>query len=247
MNETLNTIQRLRSIRNFSEKEISDSDLKTILDVAVRAATAGMQQSYSIIVVENKEILKELFYNANKALVFCVDHNRLVDTAKHLNQTYLVDRLEAFVTGSTDTLLAAQTAAIAAKSLEIDSLFTNSIHRTNFRIYEILKLPERYCFPLIALCLGYRSKDPNHKKGRLRDVGIIHFNKYQKLSAEELDKIIEEYDNEANNLTFVRWKEMGFKHYLDWYFTEYFTPEDTPKTKTITESFYTTLKKVHYL
>lgn len=247
MNETLNTIQKLRSIHNFSEKEITDTDLNIILDAAVRAATAGMQQSYSIIVVEDKVVLKEFFYNANKALVFCVDHNRLVNTANHLNQTYLVDKLEAFVTGSTDTVLAAQTAAIASKSLEIDSLFTNSIHRTNFRIYEVLNLPERYCFPLITLCLGYRSKDPNHKKGRLRNFGIVHYNKYQKLSTKELDKIIEEYDNEENNLTFVKWKEMGFKHYLDWYFTEYFTPIDTPKSKAITEGFYTTLKKVHYL
>jgi nitroreductase len=247
MNETLNTIHRLRSIRNFSEKEITDSDLNIVLDAAVRAATAGMQQSYSIVVVEDKVILKEFFYNANKALVFCVDHNRLVDTAKHLNHIYLVDRLEAFITGSTDTLLAAQTAAIAAKALNIDSLFTNSIHRTNFRIYEILNLPERYCFPLVTLCLGYRSEEPNHKKGRLQNVGIIHYNKYQKLSTEELDKIIDEYDNEEKNLTFVKWKEMGFKHYLDWYFTECFTPVDTPETKEITEDFYTTLKKVHYL
>ncbi len=247
MNETLNTIHGLRSIRNFSEKKITDSDLNTILDAAVRAATAGMQQSYSIVVVEEKEILKEFFYNANKALVFCVDHNRLVDTAKHLNQIYLVDRLEAFVTGSTDTLLAAQTAAIAAKALDIDSLFTNSIHRTNFRIYEILNLPERYCFPLIALCLGYRLKEPNHKKGRLKNVGIIHYSKYQKLSTEKLDKIIKEYDNEENNLTFVKWKEMGFKHYLDWYFTQYFTPVDTPETNAVTEAFYSTLKKAHYL
>ncbi|MFX1283488.1 MAG: nitroreductase family protein [Promethearchaeota archaeon] len=247
MNEALNTIQKLRSIRNFSEKEIIDTDLNIILDAAVRAATAGMQQSYSIVVVKDKEILKEFFYNANKALVFCVDHNRLVDTAKHINQVYLVDRLEAFVTGSTDTILAAQTAAIAAKSLGIDSLFTNSIHRTNFRIYEMLNLPERYCFPLIALCLGYPSKKPKHKKGRLRNFGIIHYNKYQKLSTEELNKIIEEYDNEENYLTFVKWKELGFKHYLEWYFTEYFTPVDTPETKAITESFYSTLKKVCYL
>lgn len=247
MNDTLKTIHELRSIRDFSDKEITDLDLKTILDTAVRAATAGMQQSYSIVVVEDEIILKEFFYSANKALVFCVDHNRLVGTAKHLNQKYLVDRLEAFVTGSTDTLLAAQTAAIAAKSLGIDSLFTNSIHRTNFRIYQILNLPERYCFPLIALCLGYRSKDPNHKKGRLRDIGIIHYNTYQKLSTEELDKIVNEYDDEENSLAFVNWREKGFKHYLDWYFTECFTPVDTPETKAITEDFYTTLKSIHYL
>jgi nitroreductase len=247
MNETLDTIHKLRSIRSFSEKEVTDTDLNIILDAAVRAATAGMQQSYSIVVMKDKELLKEFFYNASKALVFCVDHNRLVDTAKHINQVYLVDRLEAFVTGSTDTILAAQTAAIAAKSLGIDSLFTNSIHRTNFRIYGLLNLPERYCFPLISLCLGYPSKKPNHKKGRLRNFGIINYNKYQRLSTEELDKIIEEYDKEENCLTFVKWKEMGFKHYLDWYFTECFTSVDTPETKAITKSFYSILKKVCYL
>ena len=58
MNETLKTIHELRSIRNFSDKEITDLDLKTILDAAVRAATAGMQQSYSIVVVEDEIVLE---------------------------------------------------------------------------------------------------------------------------------------------------------------------------------------------
>ena len=58
-----------------------------------------------------------------------------------------------FVTGSTDTILAAQTACIAAKSLGIDSLFTQrGLHRRDIsQVFKTLNLPDKYCFPLVAL------------------------------------------------------------------------------------------------
>ena len=80
--------------------------------------------------------------------------------------------MEAFVTGSTNTILAAQTAVIAAKSLGIDSLLTNGVHRGDMeRLWEMLGLPRQYCFPLIALVLGYAAKEPAYQKGRLSGPG----------------------------------------------------------------------------
>ena len=67
----------------------------------------------------------------SKALLFCVDYTRLIDTAEHMGYTYDVTGIVPLVTGSIDTILMAQTAAIAATSLGIDSLFTNGVSRLN--------------------------------------------------------------------------------------------------------------------
>ncbi|MHA2247410.1 MAG: nitroreductase family protein [Candidatus Hodarchaeales archaeon] len=249
MNETIKTIHSMRSIRNFSRKEITSTDLKIVLNAAVCSANASARQSYAIIVIENKEILDDtLFYSANKALVFCVDYNRIVDTAKHLNHSIESGNIIRFITGSTDTILAAQTAAIAAKSLGIDSLFTNSLHRANLiEVYELLKIPNQFCFPLITLCLGYPIAEPSFKKGRLRNSGIIHYNEYQRLTTEELDKVVNEYDEEKKHLGIVpeeKWSDMGFNHYLDWFYTKW---PGLAANKSKVEEIRTMLKKIDFL
>ena len=60
MNEVIKTINDLRSIRKFSEEIIDDDKLKLILNSAIRAANASSMQSYSMIVVKEKEIMKSL-------------------------------------------------------------------------------------------------------------------------------------------------------------------------------------------
>ena len=83
MNETLNTLHSLRSIHgNFSDQEITDEDLRTILNASVRAANASARQSYSIVVVEDHDVMRQLCgYVGSKLLLFCVDYNRIIATA----------------------------------------------------------------------------------------------------------------------------------------------------------------------
>jgi nitroreductase len=67
-NETLITIHSLRSTHgDFSEKEISAEDVQTIVTAAVRAANASARQSYSIVVVEDRELMKKLCGHENTA------------------------------------------------------------------------------------------------------------------------------------------------------------------------------------
>jgi len=227
MNETLKTIHSLRSIHKtsdscFSSKEVTREDLETILNACVRAASAGNLQSYSIIVVEDRAVIKEVLrQDGGSALIFCVDYSRLVETAKHLNRSFLVEDIISFIKGSTSAILAAQTAAIAAKSLGIDSLFTNSVHRGDVaRIYRQFDLPEKCCFPLIALILGYPEKEPEHLKGRVKK-GVIHYGKYHRLTEEDLEEIVHEYDDPHKHFylsTLEPWKEQGFDHYLSYFY-----------------------------
>lgn len=223
MNDTLKTIHGLRTIHgNFSSQEITDEDLKLILNACVRAANASARQSYSIVVVEDRNLMKKLSgFSGSKALVFCVDYNRIIDVAEHLGHQFLADGVIPFVTGSTDTILAAQTAAIAAKSLGIDSLFTNGIHRGDMtRVYELLGLPEKYCFPLIMLVLGYPQDEPSYLKGRLSGPSVVHYGKYHQASVAELEILVQQYDDPEKHLGVNNtWKQEGFMHYLDWFYS----------------------------
>lgn len=227
MNETIKIIESLKTVRKFSDKNMPEEHLSLILKSCVNAATASARQTYSIIVVDDKEVMKEIGYVGNKMLVFCVDFNRVIDAAEYLGFQYehgvpIVD----FITGSTDTILAAQTVAIAAKSLDIDSFFSNCIHRGNIsRIYNLLNLPEKYCFPMIALILGYsdEKKSKLTKKGRLSGPGIIHFSKYQRLNNEGLKNIVLEYDSQEKHFLSLisNWKEKGYKHYLEYFYEKW--------------------------
>jgi len=127
MNETLKTLQNIRTIHgNFNDENISDEDLETILQTALRAPNAGNMQTYSIISIKDKDVMKELFsYKGSIALVFCADHNRHVAVAEHLGYNFKPNTIGWFITASTDAVLAAQTASITAQSLGIGSLLLN--------------------------------------------------------------------------------------------------------------------------
>lgn len=232
MTQTMETLHALRTIHgDFSDRRVSEEDLQQILEVCLRAANASNRQSYSIVVIDDAETQEELTgYKGSVTLVFCVDYNRVIDIANHLGHEYTVRGFRLFVAGAVDTCLAAQTAAVAAKSLGIDSLFTNGIHRGDMeRIYRLLDLPRTYCFPLIALVFGYPKAEPEHKRGRLDSPGVIHRGTYRHLSAEEMDAVVAQYDDPSEHLDMgVPWSESGYAHFLDWFYEVWSNPEHRP-------------------
>lgn len=224
-NETIKTIHSLRTIHgDFSDRRVPDSDVEAILDACVRGANASNMQSYSIIVSRDPVKVRKLTtYGGNCLFLFCADYNRLLDVAQHLGHEYHADNIEAFVTSSTNTILAAQTAVIAAKSMGIDSLLTNGIHRGDIeRIWTILDLPQQACFPLIALMLGYPRKEPDHRTGRLRGPGVIHRETYQHATKDQMAALVSLHDDPASNLGLNNaWRAKGYDHYLDWFYKEW--------------------------
>ncbi|MBN1797054.1 MAG: nitroreductase family protein [Spirochaetales bacterium] len=225
MNDTLQTINALRSIHgNFSEKELSQEELNQILKASMKTANASARQSYAIIVLDDRKEMRELFgYQGSRALVYCVDFNRIGQTADRLGHAYDSENIIGFITGTTDTILAAQTAVIAAASLGIDSLITNGLHRNSLdNVYKSLNLPQTSCFPLITVVLGYADEEPASQKGRLSPEFIVHYGKYKLPDNSALDRIIAEYDDPQKHIGLSdAWEKQGFRHYLDWYYTKW--------------------------
>jgi hypothetical protein len=50
----------------------------------------------------------------------------------------------------------------------------------------------------------------------------VHYEKYQSLDAEQLERLVAEYDDEGKHLGLIdNWAQQGFKHYLDWFYTQW--------------------------
>ena len=221
-NDTLKTIHRLRSTHgNFLDKPIPEETLQTILQASVRAAGASNNQSYAIIVVRDRQMMKDLCgYQGGCLLLYCADYNRMKASAAALGYDYQPGTVVDFVTAGINTILAAQTAVIAARSLGVDSLLTNGVHRGDMeRHWKLLDLPATHCFPLIALVLGYADREPAYRTGRLDGLGVIHEGKYHRLTTEEVAELTRLYDDKERHIGLnTDWDTQGYKHYLDWYF-----------------------------
>ncbi len=225
MNETLRTIHSLRTIHgDFSERDVTEADLTTILEASVRTANASARQSYAIVVLDDRAKMKDLFfYQGSRALIYCVDYTRIAALAKHLGHEFSRADIIGFSTGTIDTMLAAQTAVIAAKSLGIDSMITNGLHRNSLdKVYEALKLPATSCFPLATVVLGYPRQEPPYQKGRLDLDAVVHRGEYHAHTEAQLDKIVAQYDDPTRHIGMIpNWQEQGFLHYLDWFYTKW--------------------------
>lgn len=60
MNQTINDLKTRRSIRKFKDEQISDEDLKIILETGTYAPTGRGAQSPKIVVIQDEEKIKEL-------------------------------------------------------------------------------------------------------------------------------------------------------------------------------------------
>ncbi len=60
MNQTIHDLKTRRSIRKFKDEQISDEDLKTILETGTYAPTGRGAQSPKIVVIQDEEKIKEL-------------------------------------------------------------------------------------------------------------------------------------------------------------------------------------------
>ena len=220
---TLETIHRARTTHgNFTAQEIPEELLQEVIRASVRAPGASNLQNYSIIIVRDRAKMKRLCgYAGSRMLVYCLDGNRLAATAAHLGHTYRPQGVDALVISCINTSLAVQNATIAAHALGLGYLITNGLHRGDMeRVWKTLELPETLCFPLVAVVLGYPTEEPAHLRGRLAGAGVVHEDKYHRLTKEECEALVREHDDPDRHLGLIEdWGKQGHKHYLDWLFT----------------------------
>jgi nitroreductase len=220
-NQVFETLNKLRTIHwDFIGKKVSDSNLRKIIEHGMRAAHSTNLGDYSIIVEDNEEIIEKLVGNTSKArcCIFCIDHTRTIAAAELLGHDYTPTLSWcSLFTELYDVYAMAQTSVIAAKSMGIDSLITNGIFRVEIKeIKKLLNLPEKHCFPVIAVLFGYSDKPEDIITGRISVDHVLHFNNYK--TVEETDLL--EFINDMDKI-YPEYISKKYPHTMDWYFKEW--------------------------
>ena len=191
----MDTIFNHRSIRKFSDKTVSKETIERVAEAVSRASNTGNMQVYSIVATTQKDLLEALapcHYHqpASKApvqLTFCADYNRFKKWCYQRNAEPGYDNFLSFLVGYGDAMLAAQNAALEAEFLGLGVCYLGTVLYNADKIIRILDLPKGVV-PVATLVMGYPEEQPE-KTDRLPMRSVLHWEKYQDFSPEEIDQL----------------------------------------------------------
>ena len=208
MNETIQNILAHRSIRKYTEQKISKETLTAILQAACNGSTMGNMQLYSIIVTEDKEMMKEMapFHfnqpiatNAPLILTFCADFNRFNKYCELRNAPVdAYSNIQSYHWAITDAVIAAQNACVAAESLGLGICWLGTITFNVDKFINILQLPKSV-IPVACISFGYPDENVE-LNDKLPLEAIIHYESYNDYSEEDIDRLYEEKEKHPNTL-----------------------------------------------
>lgn len=215
MNEVIQQLFNRKSVRVFTEQEISSECKNVILAAATQAPTAGNQQLYTIIDVTSQELKNTLaetcdhqpfIAEAKMVLIFCADYQKWYDAFVQTGCDPRVPGAGDLMLAVNDAVIAAQNAVVAAESLGIGSCYIGDIMENCEVHRELLHLPE-YVFPTAMLVFGYPTEQQKERKKPLRvDMKhIVHENGYRRMDAVELEEM---FSKNINGRSYVEFMQM---------------------------------------
>jgi len=219
MNEIINLLLEHRSIRKFTDRQLTEEQLHTIIAAGQQASTSSNMQAYSIIRVTDRE-LREQFASlsggqmhvvtAPEFLVWCGDLSRIQLATNHpkTGEVNNLELTENFIISTVDAALAAQNSAIAAESMGLGILYVGGIRNDIVKASELLKLPS-YVYPLFGMCIGYPAEQPILRP-RLPLAAVLHENCY---NLEGQQEAIAQYDETMT--AYVKQRSQG-KQQFNW-------------------------------
>lgn len=173
-NEVIKSLYERKSVRVFTDEEISREDKNSILQAALQAPSAGCQLLYTILDITDeskKEKLAVLCDNqlfmakAKMMLVFCADCRKWLTFYEEAGLTPRAPGAGDLLLAVEDTLIAAQNAVTAAESLGIGSCYIGDVMENAEETKTLLQLPDMYT-PHVCLFSGIRPTNRRQGKNR---------------------------------------------------------------------------------
>ena len=220
----MENLKRRKSIRKYSNKEVSEALLDTLLEQAERTPTMGNLQLYSVVETRDEEMKHRLapaHFNqpmvtgAPVVLTFCADFHRTSLWAAQRNATPGYDNLLSFLNAATDTLLYCQTFCNLAEEQGLGTCFLGTTVYQPMTIIDLLKLPE-LVFPVATITLGWPDEDPA-QSDRLPIKSILHKETYHDYTPDSIDECYAYKESLPENRHFV---EINHKQTLAQVFTD---------------------------
>lgn len=207
----MESINRRRSIRKYSDKEVSGDLLTRLLKEAERTQTMGNLQLYSVIVTRSEEKKRQLapaHFNqpmvtgAPVVLTFCADFRRTTRWAEERKATPGYDNFISFINAASDALLYTQTFCNLADEEGLGYCYLGTTIYMPQQIIEVLQLP-RLVMPVATITLGWPDENPP-LSDRLPIEAIVHDETYNDYTADRIDRFYTEKESLPENQEFVR-------------------------------------------
>ncbi|MCE2616188.1 NADPH-dependent oxidoreductase [Phocaeicola oris] len=207
----LDFIQNRRSIRKYSDQEISDDLLNDLLEESFRAATMGNMQLYSVIVTRDKKMKEKLapahfrqpmVTGASVVLTFCADFNRFSQWCAERDAVPGYDNLLSFLNAMSDALLVVQNFCTLAEANGLGLCYLGTTIYNPDPIIDLLKLP-KLVMPISTITVGYPAENPA-QTDRLPVEGLIHQETYHDYTGEDINRIYAYKESLPENHQFMK-------------------------------------------
>lgn len=208
----MDCMKNRRSIRKYSDREVSDELLNELLEVGARGSNTGNMQLYSVVVTRdkaNKEKLSPAHFNqpmvkqAPVVLTFCADVNRFVKWAECRDADAGFDNMQAFMASVIDAVIFAQTFAVAAEAKGLGLCYLGTTTYNADKIIDALSLP-RLVIPIVTITLGYPAEPIPSQVERLPLEAVVHNESYSDYCAKRIDELYADKEALEVNKAFVR-------------------------------------------
>lgn len=220
----MESIKTRKSIRKYSEREVSKELLNSLLEEAERTPTMGNLQLYSVVVTRSKEMKEKLapahfnqpmITGAPVVLTFLADFRRTSLWAENRKAVPGYNNFLSFINATTDALLYCQTFCNLAEEAGLGTCFIGTTVYMPQMIIDTLKLP-KLTFPVATITLGWPDEDPA-QSDRLPVDSIVHEETYHDYTPESIDKFYAYKESLPENKHFV---EINNKETLAQIFTD---------------------------
>ena len=220
----MKTIETRRSIRKYSDKEISNEMLNRLLTMAARTQTMGNLQLYSVVVTRDKDMKEKLapaHFNqpmvkgAPVVLTICADFRRTTVWAENRMATPGYDNLLSFINAASDALLYTQTLCNLAEEEGLGCCYLGTTVYMPQMIIDVLQLPS-LVMPVATITMGWPDENPP-LTDRLPTDSFVHNETYQDYTPQDIDRFYAEKEALPENKHFV---EVNGKETLAQVFTD---------------------------
>ena len=183
---TLTALAERVTIRRYTDQDIDQELLLTLLNTARRSPTSSNMQAYSFVVVRDqakKAKLSELSGNQRHVaecpvfVAICADVSRLRYAAEMHGAT-LAQNTENTLVATVDAAIVGTSLSTVAESVGLGTVMIGGMRNHPDQVGEVLGLPQGV-YVVYGLCLGWPDETQRPKqKPRLPQDLIIHFEEY---------------------------------------------------------------------
>ena len=190
----IDIMKNRRTIRKYANRDISETLLEDLLEVAAQASNTGNMQLYSVVVTRDEAMKAKLalahfnqpmITGAPIVLTFCADANRVVKWAEQRKAVAGFDNMQTFIAATIDSMLFAQSFCNAAEEKGLGICYLGTTTYNADQIIDILNLP-RLVVPITTVTVGYPAEEPAQPE-RLPLTAVIHQEKYTDYTPASID------------------------------------------------------------